>query len=110
MPKSLQYLLTNLNTSVVDLIYFCRPVEEALYPTKERNFTYYCFRTGGVESICGIEDVHVTKGRHTQADNMKLLVHFGTLSVPESIGLRCSDKLHSVRVPTIGYPKIRYIF
>ena len=43
---------------------------------------------------------YVCKGRHTQADKMKLSLHFGTLSVPTSIGLRCTNKLHIARVPT----------
>ena len=57
------------------------------------------------------KDTKVTlrKGRRTQADNLNLSVHFGALSVQKSVGLMCTDKLHSVRLLTIWYFKIRYI-
>ena len=46
---------------------------------------------------------------HT-ADKMKLLVHLGKISVKKSAGFNATDKVHSLRLLTIMYLKIRYIF
>ena len=46
----------------------------------------------------------VTKGRCTRADNLNLSVHFFlALLVQRSAGLKCTDKLHSVRLIMIWY-------
>ena len=52
----------------------------------------------------------LNKARHTRADNLNLSVHFATFSEKISVGLKCTDKLHSVRLLTICYLKIRYNF
>ena len=41
---------------------------------------------------------------------MELWVDFGTLLLHKSVGLRCTDKLHNVRVPTIWYLKDKVHF
>ena len=50
-----------------------------------------------------------SKGPRTRGDKMKLSVHLGEIFVKKSVGLSCTDKLHSVWLLTIRYLKIRFI-
>ena len=61
-------------------------------------------------SICWYVNMYVLfsmcfkpKGRCTGADNLNLSVHFATFSVKISVGLKCTGKLHSLRLLTIWY-------
>ena len=50
------------------------------------------------------------KGRRTRTDKLKLSVQYCIFSVQKSVVFNATAKSHSVRVITILYLKIRYIF